>query len=517
MNKSKPVIIFSTVLIVVAVLIYLGANFIDKKLENRLKGQHFGSYQVHTGEIQTSILLRRLKIMNVVIENTGTSGKITMPEISAHGIRLLPLIFKNEIIINTVVIDQPEILLIQIDQDENRKAEEAFRHEKEIGLILIKKLEIQNAAFAIQSQTKEKSDTLFLFQAETEIRDLAINSNREQVSYNNHSVGRIQMRLKDARYNLPGGLYQMQFDSIAFDTDSKTLNLEKFRLTTLHSKYGIGKHTGVETDWYDISLNQINLEGIDVNALLKDAAVIFKKATLEQMDAKIFRDKRPPFPQKPDSKLPMEMVKSLPFAFHSDSILIKNSRVQYEERAEESSETGLITFNRLYASIYNLSTIDSLIKGQTAMSTRAWVMNESLLEAEFVFPNHEYPHQYRVSGTLQPVSIEVFNPMLVPSAFVKVEEGRIKNLDFDFTYDNNRSKGQLALEYENLNISLLNKEDGSKKRLKTFITQTFVLSKNHLKEDRSYSEGSISFERDKKKSIFNYWWKSLFSGIEDIL
>jgi hypothetical protein len=517
MNKSKPVIIFSIVLIVVAVLIYLGAGFIDKKLENEIEGQRFGSYRVHAGEIQTSILLRRLKIMNVKIENTLTSGKILVPEINLRGIRLFPLIFKNELIINTVIIIQPEISIIQADPEEDEKMEEAVEQASEINLIQINQLEIQNASFSFKNQTDEKSDTLIFFRTEAAIWDLVININREQFTFNDNSFGRIQLRMNDARYNLPGNLYQMHLDSIAFDTDSKTLNLEKFRLSTLHSKYEIGKYTGVETDWYDISINQFDLVGIDVNALLKDSALVFRKATIEQMDANIFRDKRPPFPQKPDSKLPMEMLESLPFAIHSDSILIKSSRVVYEERAEESSEAGVITFNRLYATIYNLSTIDSLIKGQTAMSTRAWIMNESLLEAEFVFPNHEYSYQYRVSGNLQPVNIATFNPMLVPSAFVRVEEGRIKNLDFDFTYDNNHSKGQLSLEYENLEISLLNKTDGSKKKLKTFIAQIFILPKDNLKDDRSYTEGSISFERDKKKSIFNFWWKSIFSGIEDIV
>jgi hypothetical protein len=80
------------------------------------------------------------------------------------------------------------------------------------------------------------------------------------------------------------------------------------------------------------------------------------------------------------------------------------------------------------------------------------------------------------------MELTAFNPMLVPAAFVRVNEGRIKSLAFDFTYDESNSTGSLDLQYENLDISLLDKEDGSQKTFKTFITETFVLSKENLKE-----------------------------------
>jgi hypothetical protein len=58
-------------------------------------------------------------------------------------------------------------------------------------------------------------------------------------------------------------------------------------------------------------------------------------------------------------------------------------------------------------------------------------------------------------------------------------------------------------------------EDGKKDNLKTFLLNTFILKKNMdgslPEEERT---GTISFERDKTRSIFNYWWKSLFSGIK---
>jgi hypothetical protein len=72
------------------------------------------------------------------------------------------------------------------------------------------------------------------------------------------------------------------------------------------------------------------------------------------------------------------------------------------------------------------------------------------------------------------------------------------------------------LEYENLGIAFLNEEDGSKRKLKSLIANSFAIKEENLKGTKSYKSGTISFERDKKKSVFNYWWKSVFSGIKSI-
>ncbi len=518
MKKNKPVITVSIILVTIAIVMILGTLFIGNYIESELQARQVGSYIIQSRATNVNLFLRQVKIKNAIAEDTATNQKFTIAELKATGIHIFPFVFNNKLIINNLQIKTPEISLTQGDSNENNKKNKTdFEQKGEIKLVRIKKLEISDAALALQKQNFNETDTILSLQAELRLWNLNINSDREQLIYKNHSAEKFQVKLTNGKYILPGKLYQLQFGNFSFNTEQEPLILKDLHLSSRYSKYDIAKQTGTETDWYDITLKLVEIEGINLKALLQDTAVIYRKALLENMDAAIFRDKRPPFPEKPDSKLPMEMLESLSFKFHSDSILIKNSEIVYEEHAEEGNEPGTITFNQFFATIYNLSTINDLIGGQTSMSARAMVMNESLLTAEFVFPNKEYSYNYRVKGNLSPINIAAFNPMIVPNAFVRVDEGRIKRLEFNYTYNNNKSNGSLALEYENLNISILDKKDGSQKKIKTFITETFVLQKDNLKQDNSYQEGSISFEREKKKSIFNYWWKSLFSGIKDIM
>ncbi|MFW6290589.1 MAG: hypothetical protein ACOC0R_06440 [Mariniphaga sp.] len=519
MKNRKPVITAGIILVVVATVIFVGALILGNFIEDELQSRQMGTYHVQSREAEVNVLRRGITIRHAVIEDTAANQKFSSPEIKATGIHIFPFVFNDEIIVNKLHIQQPEITVIRSKgkEESGQQKDASTEQDSEIERIRIKQLEITDAAVLLLNKDSGDADTLLSIHSGLEIRNLNIFSDHQQLKFNAHSAENLEVRLTNGTYNLPGGLYKLQFGAINLSTEQRTLNLEDLDFSSLHSKYDIAKQTGAETDWYDITLKQFNIKDISMKALLQDTAVVFGTAVLAGLDANIFRDKRPPFPDKPDSKLPMEMLTGLPLPLYSDSILIKEGNVIYEEHGEESSEPGKITFNQLYASIYNLGTIKDSTDGPTAMAVRARVMNETLLRAEFTFPDNEHTHQYRVSGSMEPVKAAVFNPMLVPAAFVKVEEGQIKGMDFDFTYDNDNSEGNLALQYENLDIILLDKEDGSQKTIKTFLTETFVLQEDNLREDKSYKEGTISFEREKKKSIFNYWWKSLFSGIKDIL
>lgn len=519
MKRGKILLIAGITVLTLAVLIILGAVFAGNYIENELQDMQVGAFSIESSNVDVNILQRKMSMSEVVIDNHDMGVKAVISEIVATGIGLFPLIVRNRLIINNVEIMDSELTIIGQGTDERMASEqeEAAEADWDIDFVSIKKLDIGTATFLLQNITKGEKDSVLALQAGIELWNLTLNSEREQLSYGNHSVERFRIRMSDGIYFIPGGLYNLGFDTLVIDSDQAELKVENLQLTTLHTKYDLGKFTGVETDWYKIVIPHFELKGIETESLLTDSAFIFQKASVHEMDAHIFRDKRPPFPDKPDTKLPMEMLGSLPIPFHADSVLIINSKVVYEEFGEESSEPGYIFFESLYASIYNLSTIPDLIDGQTGMSARALLMGSSLLEAEFVFPNEVHPEAYRVSGKLNPLDIPVLNPILEPSAFVRVEEGNIRRLEFGYTYDNNRADGNLELEYENLNISLLDKEDGSKKVIKTIIAETFIISKENLKEKNSYTEGTISFDRDKKKSVFNYWWKSVFSGIKDIL
>lgn len=519
MKKIRPLLIAGTVITGIILLFLIGSLYISNRLENELQNQQIGSYILKSKEVRVNLFSNKINLRDVTVENSHEGNFLSIPEANAQGIAIIPWLLYNEITINSVSIQSPEYISHQILPDNEAEAdiEPDTTQTRKINAVTVEKINIYNLSFLIKNQMINNDDSLMWFNSSLELWNLKLNNPTEILQFNNHSAERIHFSIQNFTYPLPGDLYILNFDSLTFDTKPETLVLQNLQLTTLPSKDEIGSITGEETEWFDISLNQLELYGIDIGAMLKDSAIIFRKAVLAKLDAHIFRDKRPPFPEKPDTRLPMEMLENLPVHFHSDSVLITGSNVVYEELGEESTETGWVSFNNLYATVYNLSTLSDSVNGPTAMSAQAMVMNQALLQAEFIFPNDKHSSQYKASGNLAPISFAAFNSITKPAAFIRINDGMLNRLDFDFSYNNDNSTGKLFMEYENLSISILDKDDGSEKKFKTFLTQTFILNQNNKETDNLYQEGTISFERDKKRSVFNYWWKSLLSGIQNIL
>ena len=103
-------------------------------------------------------------------------------------------------------------------------------------------------------------------------------------------------------------------------------------------------------------------------------------------------------------------------------------------------------------------------------------------------------------------------------AGVNIKSGTSHRLDFDFSHDLERATGELRFHYENLNVQFI--DDGKQQMsrglydaIATFIANTFVIKASNTPGDKM-RVGKIEFERNPKKSCFNYWWKSILSGIK---
>lgn len=72
------------------------------------------------------------------------------------------------------------------------------------------------------------------------------------------------------------------------------------------------------------------------------------------------------------------------------------------------------------------------------------------------------------------------------------------------------STGEINFRYRDLRIRLLNKEDTLKKSI---ILSLETLLANGLVKSKNKKQARMFFMRDREKFVFNYWVKTLFSGL----
>jgi len=112
------------------------------------------------------------------------------------------------------------------------------------------------------------------------------------------------------------------------------------------------------------------------------------------------------------------------------------------------------------------------------------------------------------------------NPILEKNAFLYITSGTIENMNFSFTANNTKATGNLQLYYEGMNLTIKNNHTDDttafKERFISMIANMKIMDSNPMPGE-GIRIGTIDYERDPEKFLFNYFVKSIMSGITSSL
>ncbi|AYB29841.1 DUF748 domain-containing protein [Chryseolinea soli] len=311
---------------------------------------------------------------------------------------------------------------------------------------------------------------------------------------------------------LSSKLYITKISSVHLNSAKGKLSLDSISLTPKYGRYAFARKVGRQTDRFTLRIPEIALEGLVFNPL-NDSTVV-SSVHIVSARLHVFRDKRFPFVKHHNVPLPVAMIRKFPFALQIDSVKISNARIVYEEFPEKGFHTGQVEFDDLNATLTHVDNRDSSAQGKATLVASAKLMGKGLITSTFLLP-YGKQQSYRAEGHVRNLPLPALNRAMENMAFVNIVSGKLSDLYFDFYYNDDHSKGSILVNYENLKINGLTKEKQSHaSEFKTWLINLFI--KND--KDKTVSEakrlGVIDFERDKRKAIFNLWWKSLLSGLK---
>ena len=84
--------------------------------------------------------------------------------------------------------------------------------------------------------------------------------------------------------------------------------------------------------------------------------------------------------------------------------------------------------------------------------------------------------------------------------------------------DDDISRGMLIFVYDDLEIRFFDAEtqrERRRDRFRSFIANRFMVRSDNPAEDPR--NALIEYERDKQRSMFNYWWRSISDGLMDTI
>lgn len=505
---------------------YLLGGFRDRVLE-RIKALNEGDIHVHYDSVYLDWKRNIFTIENLVVERDAYDTTCVSPEfasakrVEVRGLGFLSLLMRKEVNVTELHITNPHIVIRKnsgLLRDSAAKKVSAFKVYLEKIVIDSMKVEIMDSVCHLSYGIRSHIELNDL--------DLTINPKRSpDFSFGNLSLNEIEIDAPDA-------LYSFRVKKSTIDLAGKSLSIDTIKIIPSLSKIQFGRKIGFDVDRIEgvipfIKMNNLKLHYIDTFSVDATTAEI-------QMFLKIFHDKRLPHKNQ-RVPLPVEQLRKLRFGLNIDSLIVRKSYVEYEEFPAEAHEAGKVFFDNLRAVIHNVTNDFARNEGKTMMAAEADFMGQGALELKTIFP-WKNDDQCLMEGSLKNFPFKTLNSMVEPAANMQFESGKLNRLDFNFSYDQQRSRGKLSLNYEDLKLVSFksdeqlakdaekakgkkrrkkNGDDDKRDNLKTFIINAFIIRKNL---DESVPEekrtGDIAWERDQVRSIFNYWWKSLFTGIK---
>jgi hypothetical protein len=215
-----------------------------------------------------------------------------------------------------------------------------------------------------------------------------------------------------------------------------------------------------------------------------------------------------------------DMIKSIKYPILLDSLKLIHSDISYTEQPESGNPDGTIRFTSIQARLKPFSNMKSGT-GKIPdfnMDGTAIIMDSCQLKTSINFRMNHPENLFTATGSLSPFNMRVLNPVLEPLASVSMRSGRVDRFDFNFSADKTRAAGQLFFGYDDMKISVLETKDGNTKEawFTSFLANSLMLnSKNPRGKELLPVEINVS--RDEKRSVLNYLWKSVFSGIRNTL
>ncbi|MEZ4886102.1 MAG: hypothetical protein R3E32_15310 [Chitinophagales bacterium] len=425
--------------------------------------------------------------------------------------------------IPAVELNEPKIVLKKYNNVENDWKKNEMKS-IDFQQILTPKLN----TFGIESFTINDASLLVL-DAENEEELMSINS--INLAINNFRVDHSLEDQKDKlfyaddfkittgnfRRQLPDALSTLTMDQISLDMVNEKADMKKVNLSPNHSKLELGHIVGHRVGWTRIANMDVSMNGLDINSLLSRGTLNVKKILLTNAFIEVFLDERLEHPSERVLPMPQAMLQNLPITTYIDNIEVKDSKIEYTTYGPTASKMGLFTLDKFNANINNITNNSLLITNDTKATLQAegYVMGTGFLKIDFSFPLNSSEYAHTFSGSLSGMDMTDFNPILevVPA---RVDGGKIDKITFSAFATDKRARGKLHLYYNDLKITLKDKETGkvtAKQDIISFFADKLFIRNDNPKRGGKFREGIIDYERDDSKSIINFWWKGILTGI----
>ncbi len=387
---------------------------------------------------------------------------------------------------------------------------------KKLFPLFVSKMNIRNGRFVIIDKVSDKT-RLTCYGIDLDIR---------------------QLEPAPASYLIPfrASIFEIQTDSIVYqhkneiqltklvnlsiNTDDSLLKCDRLSMLATVSEKQFFKMKQFQCDLPKVTIDDITLNGIDGDLMLEKKYISASKLQAEKFNLLTIRDKNYPYQPGKITPMPQDQILGIEAPFNLQEVSIHNGKIEYYEIPNNGNDRGHLWIDKIAIRAQNITNDSSLLAINDTMEVvmEGYIFSKGLIQVFANMPLADPYKKHYVYGKIGALDPSNLNQITMNCAQIKIQKGMIHSGEFEFIADKNESKGQLNLLFNKLKMKILTRKGDRLKgdNIKSLIANLFI-TRNNPEPGRDPIIGSIHWKRDQSRWITNYWWKSLFSGINSIV
>ncbi|GEM_PF-5514996 len=486
--------------------------YIKHRLQEVVRQESKGKMRLSVESVSTSLFNRSVTLRNPRVESLTadtSSAYLQADKLEMGGIHLLDYWWTGTMRVGRVNVIRP-VLKVRWDYLQQLKKDTSLVSEVDTSFQwFIQEANIRGGTI----QLLDKSGNIQLKVGRIDMSLAELRRPHAPGKTMPFSYRDFDIEIKEGGYHFQNDLYVLKVDEARCDVSNKECTSRSLRLIPQLPRHTFSRRVGHEADRVDLVIPRIRAIDLDVKQMI-EGEIDMGKLLIEKADLVVFHDKARPM-DTTIKQLPHVSLNELPTFVKVDTVQIEGSTISYLEQREEIAHPGRITFSDITAILQGITNKARNIERQSTveLDLQARVMQSARLKLNAWFPMNQ-DGRHRLRGSVDSLQMSKLNPILEPLLLVRVKSGVINSLNFDMELGPQQSAGKVKMDYSGLNIEILNKGDigdTGHQIIASFLANALKVKSENQEPLRV---GEISVRRNRKRSMFNYWWKSLAAGLK---
>jgi hypothetical protein len=336
----------------------------------------------------------------------------------------------------------------------------------------------------------------------------------------------INLQFNDLKFRTPDSLYKMKADLVSYSSRTKVFEVIDFKVQpTLKDRADFYKNATRQQTMYVIEYGKLKLTNIRLDRFLGNNIIAADTVFLERPIVDMYTDKTlPPIFDSKIGTYPHQQLLKASSTIMVKAVIVNDGNLTYTEKNSKTRQEGTLNLKQLDLRAINVTNDSNAIKqnGECLLYANGKILDNSPFRMEFRFYLDSANGKFKTTGEVRNVSASQLNKLAEPLSSVRLRSFDMNRLNYTIEGSDLAATSDVTMWYNNLFI-VLEKQDEETGAIKTKKFMTKLLNKFTLHDSNPGPNGVLrqatgsQRSRISSQSFFGLVWKSLFTGMQDVM